>query len=171
MNRLATASLLAFAALGTAAVHAETFVDNARVRGVEPQYENVAVPRTECRNEWVREDRGYEDRNYGGAVIGGVAGGVLGHQVGGGRGKDVATALGAVVGAFTGDRIANDDRYDRRGEAREVKKCWTVTEVQPRITGYRVNYEYRGQHYATMLRENPGPTLQVRVSVDPVQRY
>src|SRR5258708_17275717 len=30
-----------------------------------------------------------------GAVIGGIAGGVLGHQVGSGRGKDVATVAGA----------------------------------------------------------------------------
>jgi uncharacterized protein YcfJ len=172
MNRLVTASLLAFAALGTAAVQGETFFDNARVRSAEPQYENVAVPRTECRSEWVQDGRHADGQpGYGGAVVGGVAGALLGNQVGGGHGKEAATAVGAVVGALTGDRIANGDRYERRGEAREVKKCWTVTELQPRITGYRVQYEYRGQQYATMLRENPGPTLQVRISVDPVQRY
>ena len=48
--------------------------------------------------------------------------------------------------------------------------CRTVNDVQSRITGYRVNYEYRGQHYTTLMRENPGPNLQVRVSVDPVVR-
>jgi len=31
-----------------------------------------------------------------GAIIGGVVDGVLGHQIGGRRGNDVATALGAV---------------------------------------------------------------------------
>jgi uncharacterized protein YcfJ len=51
-----------------------------------------------------------------------------------------------------------------------VKSCRTVNEVQTRITGYRVGYEYRGQHYTAMLHENPGPNLQVRVSVDPVVR-
>jgi uncharacterized protein YcfJ len=171
MNRLATASLLAAAALGGAGVQAETFVDNARVRSVEPQYENVGVPRTECRSQWVPEGRHSDGRSYGGAVLGGVAGAVVGNQVGGGHGREAATAVGAVVGALAGDRIANGDGPARRDEAREVRKCWTVNEVQPRITGYRVNYEYRGQHYATVLRQNPGPTLQVRVSVDPVQQY
>ena len=40
-----------------------------------------------------------------GAVGGAVAGGVLGSQVGGGRGKDVATVAGAVGGAVAGNEI------------------------------------------------------------------
>ena len=40
-----------------------------------------------------------------GAVGGAVAGGVLGHQVGNGRGQDVATVVGAVGGAVLGNQI------------------------------------------------------------------
>jgi outer membrane lipoprotein SlyB len=40
-----------------------------------------------------------------GAVAGGVVGGVLGHQVGSGRGKDVATVAGAAGGAYAGHQI------------------------------------------------------------------
>lgn len=40
-----------------------------------------------------------------GAVIGAIAGGVVGHQFGGGRGKDVATAAGAIGGGFAGNEI------------------------------------------------------------------
>jgi outer membrane lipoprotein SlyB len=40
-----------------------------------------------------------------GAVGGAVLGGVLGHQVGDGRGKDVATVAGAVGGAVAGNEI------------------------------------------------------------------
>ena len=40
-----------------------------------------------------------------GAVAGGVLGGVLGNQVGGGRGKDVMTVLGAVGGGFAGHQV------------------------------------------------------------------
>ena len=40
-----------------------------------------------------------------GAVIGGIAGGVLGHQIGSGRGKDVATVAGAAGGAYAGHTI------------------------------------------------------------------
>ena len=40
-----------------------------------------------------------------GAVAGGVAGGLLGHETGGGRGKDVMTVLGAIGGAVAGHQI------------------------------------------------------------------
>jgi outer membrane lipoprotein SlyB len=40
-----------------------------------------------------------------GMVLGGVAGGVLGHQVGSGRGKDVATVAGAAGGAYVGNEV------------------------------------------------------------------
>jgi outer membrane lipoprotein SlyB len=40
-----------------------------------------------------------------GLVAGGVIGGVLGHQVGGGRGKDLATVAGAAGGAYAGHQI------------------------------------------------------------------
>lgn len=40
-----------------------------------------------------------------GAIAGGVVGGVLGHQVGSGRGKDVATVAGAAGGAYAGHQI------------------------------------------------------------------
>lgn len=40
-----------------------------------------------------------------GIVGGAVVGGVLGNQVGGGRGKDVATVAGAVGGAIVGNEI------------------------------------------------------------------
>lgn len=40
-----------------------------------------------------------------GIVIGAVAGAVVGHQVGDGRGKDVATVGGAVVGGIAGNEV------------------------------------------------------------------
>ena len=40
-----------------------------------------------------------------GAVIGGIVGGVAGHQVGQGRGKDVATIAGAVGGVLIGNEV------------------------------------------------------------------
>jgi uncharacterized protein YcfJ len=169
MKRFTLVCLLATAVVG---VHAETFIDNARVQGVDPQYESVSVPRDECSSHWVNETRRIGGGpQYGGAVVGGVAGALLGNQVGRGHGREAATALGAVVGAFTGDRIANRDQGDQYEEVpREVTSCRTVSDVQTRVTGYRVNYEYRGQHYTTLMHENPGPSLQVRVSVDPVGR-
>ena len=169
MKRFALVCLLA---TGVAGAHAETFIDNARVRAVAPQYESVGIPRQECSSQWVNEVRRTGGgQNYGGAVVGGVAGALLGNQVGKGHGREAATAVGAVVGAFTGDRLANGQRQETYEEVpRQVTSCRTVSDVQTRIAGYRVDYEYRGQHYSTMLPENPGRNLQVRVSVEPVGR-
>jgi uncharacterized protein YcfJ len=43
-----------------------------------------------------------------------------------------------------------------------------VNEVRSRVVGYDVTYEYRGQLFTKLMRDNPGPSLRVRVSVDPV---
>jgi uncharacterized protein YcfJ len=166
MKRIAILSLAAAAAVGA---QADTFFDNARVRFAEPQYETVTVPRQECTQQVVNETRRVESRDYTGVAIGGVAGAVLGNQVGKGHGREAATALGAVVGAVAGDNIANRGRQDVYQQVpREVTTCRTVNEAQTHLTGYRVTYDYRGGTYTTITRENPGPTLRVRVSVDPV---
>ena len=170
MKTLAAFCLLA---AGITGVQAETYMDRARVRSVDPQYENIAVPRNECSSRWVNETRRVGGgQQYGGAIVGGVAGAILGNQVGGGHGREAATALGAVVGAFTGDRLANGYVQEQYQQVpREVTQCRTVSEVQSRLTGYRVDYEYQGQRYTTLMRENPGATLAVRISVEPVQSY
>ena len=170
MNRFILLPLLASAAL---AAHADTYFDNAQVRSVQAQYESVVVPRQECTSQWINEPHRIErSRNYGGAVVGGLAGALVGNQVGNGHGREAATALGAVIGAFTGDRVGNRDRGDERYEQvpRQVQTCQTVNDVQQRLTGYQVSYEYRGQQFSTVLPENPGPNLKVRVSIDPVAR-
>jgi len=171
MNRPALFVLLATASAAFGA-QAHSYTDNARVIGVEPQYENVSVTRQECRNEFVSEARPVGGRDYGGAVVGGLAGALLGNQVGRGHGREAATAVGAVVGALTGDNIANRGRWEQPYEpvTREVTSCRTVSDVQPGLVGYRVDYEYRGQRFSTLMQDAPGAYMPVRVSVEPVGR-
>lgn len=52
-----------------------------------------------------------------GAVGGAVVGGVLGHQVGSGRGQDVATVVGAVGGAVAGNEI---EKRVKSGKSYEI---------------------------------------------------
>lgn len=160
-----------------AGAQAQTFTDTARVRNVNPQYENVSVPRNECTNQWVTEQQpAVSSRNYGGLAIGGVAGALLGNQVGKGRGREAATAVGAVVGALAGEHLANQNNFGggyqqaSQPQQRQVQNCRTVNDVQSRLTGYQVEYEYRGQVFSTVTRENPGRTLPIRVSFAPVER-
>lgn len=51
-----------------------------------------------------------------GAVGGAAAGGVLGHQMGGGRGRDVMTVIGAVAGGLGGHEIEKNVRKVVRHE-------------------------------------------------------
>ena len=52
-----------------------------------------------------------------GAVGGAVVGGVLGHQVGGGRGQDIATVVGAVGGAVAGNEV---EKRVKSGKSYEI---------------------------------------------------
>jgi uncharacterized protein YcfJ len=169
MNRTQIAAALLLTSLAAGA-QAQSFTDNARVRAVEPQYDTVQVPRNECTSQWVTEQprAAAPAGGYGGAIIGGVAGGLLGNQVGKGHGREAATAAGAVIGAIAGDRISNGQPQYVQPVQREVRSCRTVYDMQQQLTGYLVTYEYRGHQYSTVMREQPGNTVPVRVSVTPV---
>ena len=166
MKRTAFFTVLAASAL---AVHAQSFVDRARVQRADPQYETVQIPRQECSTQIVTEAAPASGGvNYGGVLIGGVAGGLLGNQVGKGHGREAATAVGAVVGALAGDHLAGAQAQTAAPQQREVRDCRTVYDVQQRVTGYRVTYEYRGQAFTTMTRTQPGDSIPVRLSVTPI---
>ncbi len=57
----------------------------------------MGSPEQRC---WVEPGQVSQDnRNVPGAIAGALLGGILGHQVGGGSGKDAATALGVILAA------------------------------------------------------------------------
>ncbi|HET8745918.1 MAG TPA: glycine zipper 2TM domain-containing protein [Ramlibacter sp.] len=173
MLRNALVPSVLLATLAATGAQAQSFTDHARVRSVEPQYEVVQVPRQECTSQWVQEAprAAAPSGGYGGAIVGGLAGGLLGNQVGKGHGREAATAAGAVIGAITGDRIQNSGAAVAAPapEAREVRSCRTVYDQQNRLTGYRVTYDYRGVEASTVLHDQPGATIPVRVSVTPLE--
>lgn len=98
---------------------------------IRPAAEFKAGPSTQICNDCgkVTAVRVVEKEGETGAVgiiAGGVAGALLGHQVGRGRGRDVATVAGAAGGAYAGNRIegkmkatktwAVSVRFDNGGE-------------------------------------------------------
>lgn len=80
----------------------------------------------------------------GGAVAGAIVGGVLGHQVGSGRGNDLATAAGAIGGALAGNEIerrrSGDDHYRITVEFRDGR---AATFTQESLNGLRVGDRVR----------------------------
>ena len=73
---------------------------------VPPPPPMVAAICRECAViEQIQEVEKAGEGSGAGAMGGAVVGGVLGHQVGRGRGKDVATVLGAIGGGLAGNQI------------------------------------------------------------------
>lgn len=86
---------------------------------IAPQPKPVYRPCPECAIvESVRQIAEPGSGTGVGAIGGAVAGGVLGHQVGNGRGKDVATVLGAIGGAIAGHQV---ERHVRKTASYEIE--------------------------------------------------
>ncbi|BDY94144.1 hypothetical protein MUTS15_28010 [Escherichia coli] len=120
------------AALGVAAVASLNVFERgpqyAQVVSATPIKETVKTPRQECRNVTVTHRRPVQDENrITGSVLGAVAGGVIGHQFGGGRGKDVATVVGAlgVDMQVTRSRALSRKAILTRLRNSVVKRCMT----------------------------------------------
>jgi uncharacterized protein YcfJ len=150
--------------------------DYARVLSAEPiiRYVTVKTPVREC---WEDTEYYTVDRRApgtaGSTLFGAIVGGVIGHQFGGGRGNDVATALGSVVGAAIGNDSAKRRQaysgYRTTRHSRPVTRCETnyQSREEERIDGYNVVYKYHGQKYATRTRHDPGSRLRIQVDVRP----
>ncbi|AQS35768.1 outer membrane lipoprotein [Shewanella psychrophila] len=69
-------------------------------------YGNVVSVRNITEKQLI-EDRNTGWKTFGGALIGGV----IGHQFGGGSGQDVATVLGALLGAGAAHRYGDSSYY------------------------------------------------------------
>ena len=61
--------------------------------------------RTVCEDVPVKQVNSSDTHRVAGTAIGAVAGGVLGNQVGGGKGKTLATVGGAVAGGVVGNQV------------------------------------------------------------------
>jgi len=133
----------------------------AQVVAVQPitQSATASKPRQVCRDEQVAVPEPYKDKHQiGGAVVGGLVGALAGHQVGGGKGKTLATVGGAAAGAFAGHEIQKNHQENNatRMETRNV--CHTVTDktISTKTVGYDVTYTLNGQAGHIRMDHNPG---------------
>lgn len=125
----------------------------------------VGPPEQRC---WVEREQVVQDRgnaNVPGAIAGALIGGILGHQVGGGRGNDLATAGGAVAGAAIGANAGRDGN-GQQVVTQDVRRCKEVPS-QARPQYWDVSYDFRGQEYRVQMTSPPGPTVTVNEQGEP----
>jgi len=153
------------AALGVAAVASINVFDRgpqyAQVLSATPIKESIKQPRQECRNVTLTHRRPVQDENrIAGSVLGAVAGGVLGHQFGGGRGRDVATVAGALAGGYAGNQVQGG-LQDRDTYTTSEQRCRTVYDKQEKMLGYDVTYKIGDQQGKIRMENDPGTRIPV----------
>ena len=102
--------------------------------------------------------------NVGGAVVGALLGGVLGHQVGGGSGKKIATVGGAVAGGVIGANVGRDGTTT---SMQDVQRCENTTSGTPAY--WDVTYNFRGRDHQLQMSAAPGTTIAVNADGEPRQ--
>jgi uncharacterized protein YcfJ len=125
----------------------------------------LGTPGQRC---WVEREQVVQDQggaNVPAAIAGAVIGGILGHQIGGGHGKDVATVGGAVAGAAVGANIGRDGG-GQQASTQDVQRC-TSAPSQARPDYWDVTYTFRGQEHRVQMTAPPGPTVTVNEQGEP----
>ncbi|NPA74269.1 MAG: glycine zipper 2TM domain-containing protein [Epsilonproteobacteria bacterium] len=142
------------------------FADSIPVVKSEPVYKVVTkrTPYQECWDEQVPVSSANNNDGTLGALIGGVAGGILGHQVGGGHGKDVATVGGAIIGTLVGKNLADKNNPNSTVTYTTQRKCVTKyneTEEE-KFIGYKNVGNYKGK---TIIKYSDKPLKNIRLFV------
>jgi uncharacterized protein YcfJ len=125
----------------------------------------VGPPQQRC---WVEREQVVQERrdaNVPGAIAGAIIGGIIGHQVGGGRGQDIATAGGAVAGAVVGSNVGRDSG-GQQVRTQDVQRCES-TSSQTRPEYWDVTYTFRGQEHRVQMTASPGATITVNDQGEP----
>jgi uncharacterized protein YcfJ len=141
-----------------------------RVVSVEPVRETTSTaPQRECHDEVVTRRAPAKDQHQiAGTAIGAIAGGLLGNQVGGGKGRTLATVAGAVGGGYAGHEI-QERRQETNTVTSTVRKCDSVPgKSSDRIVAYDVRYEYNGVTRTTRMDHDPGDRVEVQEGVSVV---
>lgn len=139
------------------------FSTNALADGYSPRSEGVIVDvQAEYRISYVpvtREEcfearvpvHSYAPPSTGDVLAGALIGGVIGNQFGGGSGNDIATALGAIIGADSASRNSRDViGYSYEWQCRVVT---TMSETRE-FDSYRVTYLMNGRYHTFNTQKN-----------------
>ena len=104
--------------------------------------------------------------NAAGGLVGAVLGGIIGHQIGSGGNRDLATAGGAVAGAVIGSQV-NTGPSGPSSQVQSVRRCAAVPNAAPAF--WDVSYSFRGVVHQVQMSHEPGPTIAVNEFGEPRQ--
>ena len=136
--------------------------NTAKVISAKELYRTIKTPRQECHDEQVTRTKPAKDTNrLAGTGIGAVVGGLLGHEVGGGSGKVLATVAGAAAGGYAGNTIEKKVQQGNTYTTTE-QRCSTVYDSSEVSAGYQVVYELGGKQHHVHLDHDPGKTIPVK---------
>jgi len=170
MMKLKIVSLLAFSTL----LSAETmqFTEYVSVSSSVAEYQTTQqrVPYEECYEEQVpvaRQNSG--NSNVAGSIVGGALGGVIGHQIGAGKGNDVATVGGAILGTIVGgNTIGTNQQQYNQPQYQTRKNCVTKYREgvrQKTFVGYKNTAYYKGKKIVKYSNEKL-TSIPVTVTID-----
>jgi len=145
MKKFATLAIL-FVIAASFSAQAQNLVGN--IVRVLPEYSERQIPQQICETDPRSSNVASVGAVNPGTVIGGIAGALLGSQAGGGNGRVALTALGAVTGAMTGDRLA-------QSQVQPQQVCRTSYRTERQVISYRVMYEVAGKQYLLNMPFDP----------------
>jgi uncharacterized protein YcfJ len=129
--------------------HMATVIDVREVFRIVTIQEPITTSEQVCEN----------NPGIGGAIVGGVVGGLVGSRFGGGQGRGAMTALGAVAGAATGQRMTADTKCYMRDRISYIEREEEV------IDGYIVTIE-GGDEFRTKTRYQIGDRVRIRSTIE-----
>jgi uncharacterized protein YcfJ len=136
--------------------------NNAEVISAKELHKTLKTPRQECHDEQVTRTKTPKDTHrLAGTGIGAVVGGLLGHQVGGGNGKILATVAGAAAGGYAGNKIEQKVQQGDTYTTTE-QRCSTAYDTTEVAAGYQVVYVLDGKQHHVHLDHDPGKTIPVK---------
>ncbi|SDH61756.1 glycine zipper 2TM domain-containing protein [Pseudomonas panipatensis] len=128
----------------------------AEVVAVQPVKETIKTPRQVCKDVAVTRQRPVKDQHQiAGTAIGAIAGGLLGNQIGGGKGKTLATVAGAVGGGYAGNKV-QEGMQERDTYTTTETRCSTVNDTSEKVVGYDVRYQIDGKPGQVRMDRDPG---------------
>jgi uncharacterized protein YcfJ len=122
----------------------------------------IKTPRQDCHDEQVTRTKPPKDTNrLAGTGLGAVVGGLLGHEVGGGSGKVLATVAGAAAGGYAGNKI---EEKVQKGDTYTTteQRCVTAYDTSQEPNGYEVTYELNGKRHRVRMDHDPGKSIPVK---------